>query len=166
MAEKEIAKKIVASQKISKSETLAGAVIYDSDARLAFRIGEALNESSTIESIEKIQRYRNGNNIEKALELIRSRLFTVDDLAKRDALKTVILFVDKTDEISKRALDVAKQLKDAGIKIIVTSIGKETDDKAIIGIPSDISGLLRASDPSRDLDNVVSKIKTMLKTGM
>ena len=165
-AEKEIAKKIVASQKISKSETLVGAVVYDSDARLAFKIGEALNESSTIESIDKIQRYRDGNNVEKALELSRSRLLGVDNIAQRDALKKVVLFLDKTDEISKRAQDIAKQLKDAGIKIIVISIGRETDVKDIIEIPSGIKGLVQTNDPSRDLDNVATKVEAMLMSGM
>ena len=164
-AAKEMARKIVLSQKISKSATLVGAVVYDSDARWAFRIGEALDTLSTNDKIKRVQRYRDGNNVEKALELVQMTLGNVDGTTRLGALKTVILFLDNTDGLSKRAKEIASQLKDAGSKFVVVSLGKEVDVKDVIEMPSDIGGFLPMDDPLVDVDDIVASIRKMLKSG-
>ena len=164
-AEKEIAKKIVASHKISNTETQVGAIVYESDARLVFGIGEVMDKNSISERIGKIQKYMQGNNIEKALQFSMSMLSSTGSNTTRHAMKALILFLDQFDGLSSHAKNVAKQMKDSGVKIIVIKIGNEDYNKEVVEIPSHIRGFIPATDPTKELDDVVAKVLKLLKTG-
>ena len=164
-AEQEIAKRIVASHKISSAATQVGAIVYENDARLVFGIGEALDKISIIERIGNIQKHLHGYNIEKALQLSTSMLTSIGSNTRRLAMKALILFLDQFDGLSSRAKGVTKQLKDAGVKIIVIRLGNEDYNKEIVEIPSHIRGFIQATDPAKQLDYVVAKALKLLKTG-
>ena len=164
-AQKEIAEKMVKSQEISEDATLIGAIVYDNDARLAFKIGESVTESSTVARIKRLERYRNGNNIKKALELARDQLLTVD-ITRQDALKGLVLFLDKTSGVNRETEDVAKQLKDAGVNVVLITVGNEAVGKEVLALPSDIRGLIQTSDPRKEIDGIIARTEMILKPGM
>ena len=156
-AEKELAKKMIDKYDISTSATLIGAISYDNDARVEWRFGDVIDAQSTIERIDRLQRYRNGNNVLKALEIARDVLFKINNGARRDVPKTLIVLIDKTEARDQRLGDTAKQLKDKGVKVIVIAIGPEVDKKDVAGIVSDPKDVISSSDPSKSSEDVISK---------
>lgn len=164
-AEKRIAKKLLDEHKISRKSSLVGAIVYDSDARIVMRIGEFLDKKSTIDGIDKLKRYRDGNDIEKALALARDRFFSVENLAKRDSAKNLVLFLDTANGLTKRANEIAKDLKAARVKIFVVVVGKEADVLDVLTIPTDSKGLVQVPDPKRELDSALKRIGSTAKPG-
>ena len=156
-AEKELAKKIVEKYDISNSATLVSAVSYDDAAKVEWSFGDVINAKSTIDRIDRLQRYRNGNNVLKALEIARDDLFSIKNGARRDVPKSLIVFIDKTEARDQRLGDTANQLKDKGVKVIVIAIGPEVDKKDAVGIASDPKDVISLSDPSKLTEDVTSK---------
>lgn len=159
--EKEVARKVVDLHTVSDSSTLVGAVVYDNDARVVIKTGDYRNKKSTIDAIDSLKRYRNGNNIQKALQVARDQLFT----ARKDAVKTLVLFTDKTSGLNEGAKEIAEQLKVAGVKIIAVTVGNETKNLDAISIPSEPKGLIQIADPKKDLDEAIARLGVTGKPG-
>ena len=163
--EKELAKKMIEKFDISKTSTLVGAVVYDTNARLAWRLGDLMDARSTIYTIDRLRRLRNGNSILKALEIARDDLFSLNNGARRGVPKTLIVFIDKTDARDQRLEDTAKQLKDEGVKVIVIAIGPEVDKKDVAGITSSPNILIKPSDLSKSVEDVILQAVQQSKPG-
>ena len=143
--EKDLAKKIVEKYDVSKSATLVGAITYDDDAVLAWKIGDATEKRTTLDRINQLQRRGNGKNVLKALQIARSRLFSSENGARRNAPKTLVVFVDKV--VESRQLDiVSKELEDNNINVIVITIGKEVLKTDVSGIARQPSNVINADD--------------------
>ena len=163
--EKELAKKIVEKFDISRKSTLVGAVVYDRNARLAWRFGDLVDARSTIYNINRLQRLRDGSNVLKALEIARDDLFSITRGARRDLPKTLIAFIDKIEVRDQRLEDTARQLKDKGVKVILIAIGPEVDKKDVAGIASSPKDLIKHLDLSKSVEDVISKAVQQLKPG-
>ena len=163
--EKALAKKMIEKFDISKTSTLVGAVVYDTNARLAWRLGDLMDARSTIYTIDRLRRLRNGNSILKALEIARNDLFSIKNGARRGVPKTLIVFIDKTDARDQRLEDTAKQLKDKGVKVIVIAIGPEVDKKDVSGITSSPTDLIKPSDLSKSVEDVILQAVQQSKPG-
>ena len=163
--EKELAKKMIEKFDISKTSTLVGAVIYDTNARLAWRFGDAIDARETVYRIDGLRRLRNGNSILKALEIARDDLFSMKNGARRGVPKTLIVFIDKTETRDQRLEDTAKQLKDKGVKVIVIAIGPEVDKKDVAGIASSPKDLIKPSDLSKSVEVVILQAVQQSKPG-
>ena len=155
--ERELAKKMVQKYDISNSAALFGAISYDNDARVEWKFGDVVDAKSTIDRIDRLRMLRNGSNVLKALQLARDDLFSINNGARRDVPKTLIVFIDKTEARHQRLEGIAKQLKDKGIKVIVIAIGSEVDKKDVTGIASSPKDLISSPDPSMSTDDLVSK---------
>ena len=163
--EKELAKKLIDKFDISRTSTLVGAIVYDSNGRLAWRLGDVIDARSTIYSIDQLRRLRNGNNVLKALEIARDDLFSMKNGARKDVPKTLILFIDKTEERDQKLEDTARQLKDKGAKVIVIAMGPEVDKKDVAGIASSPKDLIKALDFSKSMQDVMSQAVEQSKPG-
>ena len=150
--EKDLVKKILDKYVISKSATLLGAIVYDSDARIAIKFGDAMNVAESKDAIDRLQRTSSGNSLGKALEVARDRLFSEKYGARRNVAKTLVVFVDtKANDMPVDKLGgVAKDMIDAGVKIVVVAIGSEIDNKQVAAITSGSTTLFKPPT----LDNV------------
>ena len=156
MAEKELAKKMIEKYDVSNSAALVGAISYDNDARVEWRFGDFIDARSTVGRIDQLRRYRNGNNVLKALEIARDDLFSVKNGARRNAPKTLIVFIDNMDARDQQLENTAKQLKDKGVKTIVIVMGPEVDKKDIAALASDPKDIISSFDPSKSAKDVIS----------
>ena len=163
--EKDLAKKMIDKFDISRRSTLVGAVVYDSSGRLAWRLGDLVDARSTIYNIDRLQRFRNGNNVLKALEIARDDLFSLNNGARRDVPKTLIVFIDKTEARDQRLEDTANQLKDKGIKVIVIAVGPEVDKKDVAGIAGSPKDLIKPLDLSKSMQDMMSQAVEQSKPG-
>ena len=128
-------------------------------------MGDLVDARSTIYNIDRLQRFRNGNNVLKALEIARDDLFSLNNGARRDVPKTLIVFIDKTEARDQRLEDTANQLKDKGIKVIVIAVGAEVDKKDVAGIASSPKGLIKPLDLSKSMQDVMSQAVEQSKPG-
>ena len=156
-AEKELVKKMIERYDISNSAALVGAISYDNDARVEWRLGDAVDARSIVARIDRLRRLRNGNNVLRALEVARDDLFAIKNGARKDVPKTLIAFIDKTEARDQRLEDTAKQLKDRGVKVIVITMGPEVDKKDVTGIASSPKDVISLPDPSKSAEDVISK---------
>lgn len=158
-AEKDLVKKILDKYIISKSTTLLGAIVYDSDARLAIKFGDAVSVGESKDAIDRLQRSSSGNSLGKALQVARDRLFSEEYGARRNVAKTLVVFVDsKSNDMSVESLGrVAKDMIDAGVKIVVVAIGSEVDKMQVAAITSGSTTLFKPPT----LDNVANLVKTI-----
>ena len=163
--EKEFAKKMIAKFDISRTTTLVGAIVYDSNARLAWRLGDLVDARSTTYNIDRLQNLKNGKNVLKALEMAHDDLFTMKNGARKDVSKTLIVFIDKTDIRDQRLENASKQLKDKGVKVIVIAIGPEVYKKDVAGIASSPKDLIKPSDLFESLADVMSQAVAQSKPG-
>ena len=163
--EKELAKKMINKFDISRTSTLVGAIVYDSNARLAWRLGDVVDARSTIYNIDQLRRLRKGGNVLKALEIARDDLFSLNNGARRGVPKTLIVFIDKTEVRDQRLENTAKQLKDEGVKVIVIAIGPEVDKKDVAGITSSPKDLIKPSDLSTSVEDVILQAVQQSKPG-
>ena len=163
--EKELAKKMIEKFDISMTSTSVGAIVYDSNARLVWRLGDLVDARSTIYNIDRLQRFRNGNNVLKALGIARDDLFSIKNGARRGVPKTLIVFIDKTEVRDQRLQDTAKQLKDKGVKVIVIAIGPEVDKKDVAGVATGTKDLIKPLDLSKSMEDVMSQAVGQSKPG-
>ena len=163
--EKELAKKMIDKFEISKTSTSVGAIVYDSNARLAWRLGDLVDARSNIYNIDQLRRLRKGGNVLKALEIARDDLFSLKNGARRDVPSTLILFIDKIEARDQRLEDTANQLKDKGVKVVVIVIGPEVDKKDVAGIASSPNDLIKPLDLSKSMEDVMSQAVAQSKPG-
>eukprot|EP00794_Sanderia_malayensis_P014924 gene14924-16466_t len=163
-AEKELTKKLIDKYDIAPSAALVGAVVYDSDANLAIRFGDVQSKDNAKNAVDRLQRRRAGHNLLKGLQVARDKLFNEEYGARRSVPKTLLVFVDKKSskaELEKMAI-VAKQLHDAGVKIIVVVIGREVDEKLLSPVISDGTGVVKSTNAD-SLKDVLPKIIDLTK---
>ena len=150
-------KKMIEKYDISSSATLIGAISYDNDARVEWRFVDVIDAKSTVDKIDRLRRSRNGNNVLKALEIARDVLFSIMNGARRDAPKTLMVFIDKSDVKDQRLEDAAKQLKDKDVKVIVIAMGPDVNKKDVAGIASSPKDVISLPDPAKLTEDVISK---------
>ena len=163
--EKELAKKMIDKFDISRKSTLIAAIVYDSSARLAWKLGDLVDARSAIYNIDRLQRLRNGNNVLKALEIAQDDIFSIKKGARRGVPKTLIVFIDKTEVRDQRLEEAAKQLKDKGVKVIVIAVGPEVEKKDVAGIASSPKDLIKPSDLSESIEDMMSQAVAQSKPG-
>lgn len=162
---KELAKRMVNDLYVSPNAALIGGIIYDDGARMLWRLGDTKDSSSTIYNIERIVLSRRGNNLRKAFEVARDELFALSNGARRNVPKTLVVFIDKTPRDPGLSA-VAKELKTAGVKIVVVALGSEVDPTDIKELPSSEKALLRALDLSKMMNESLPSALLQSKPGM
>lgn len=132
---------------ISPAATLVGGIVYDDSARLMWGFNDAIDTPSTVYRIEQLKRTRQGNNLRKAFEVARDKLFLLENGDRRNMQNVLVAFVDKTPE-DDALTTVAKELKDAGVQIILVAVGYDVAAIAIKDVASDDDSLIETPDLS------------------
>ena len=164
--QKDIARKIVEKYAISTSGALVGAILYGSDANIAWKIGQAADILSVNENIDEIKATKVGKNVRKALQVARDELFSLANGARRNIPKTLILFASETEGKDSTIDGVAKQLKDNGVNVIVLALGSNVKKQDLSGIASDPSKLITLKDPTKELSDVIPRIDSKSLPGI
>ena len=156
VAQKRFIKSLLGRHKISRDATLLGALNYCEDAKIAMKIGSAINLDMTKKLIDNIMFNKDTCNLTKALEIARNTLFAETNGARRNVPKTLILFIDETmSNLPLTALDAAQRLKDDGIKVVVIALNSKVDpktlnalaDKGALFLPSSLEEMERQVIP-------------------
>ena len=162
-AAKDLAKRMVEKYNISKASALVGGIIYDDSARLLWKLGDAGDVRATVSKIEKLTRSRRGRNLQKALEIARDDLYNVENGARRNIPKTLVIFVDANPTGDSLPI-VARELKQSGVKIVVVATSFEVDPAVAKEIASD-KALVETPDLARTLNKTLDAVLFRSKPG-
>ena len=162
-AAKDLAKRMVEKYDISKDTAVVGGIIYDDSARLVWRFGDTSDVKATVSKIEELARSRSGSNLQKALEIARDDLYNVENGARRNIPKTLVIFVDVNPTGGSLPI-VAKELKQSGVKIVVVATSSEVDPAVAKGIASG-KALVQTPDLARTLNESFDAVLSHSKHG-
>ena len=163
-AAKDLAKRMVEKYDISNDAALFGGIVYDDSARLQWKIGDATDLKSTVYRINELTRRRRGSNLQKALEVARDELFTLENGARRNIPKTLVVFFDGNPADSSLPF-IAKELKDSGVKIIVIAIGSGSAFPGMQGIASSDKDFISTPDLARMMNDTLKTALLQSKPG-
>ena len=149
---------------ISNNAALIGGIVYDDSARLFWKLSDGSDLKSTLYRIESLRRRRRGSNLQKALEVARDELFVLENGARRNVPKTLVVFIDGNPTGESLPV-VAKELKDSGVKIIVVASGSEVDSTAIKRIVSDDANVITTPDLARTVNETLKTALLQSKPG-
>lgn len=110
---------------INVNNVLPGVVTYGRTAGVVLRIGVITTKNSAVYELSKVQPpVEPGSNVKDALQKVVDQLFNVNYGARRDAKKSLYVFVD---EIPDRGdvKEVLKQLKEKDVKVIFIMFGAQ-----------------------------------------
>ena len=143
-AQQQFIRDMMSSYTISSDATLAGVVLNGISPSLPIKIGSAVTVdffTRLLFGLDNPRGFSSGSgvsgNLNEALQLARTSLFSVENGARRAVPKSLVVFVDdkKLPETSIRALGTeARALQDAGIKIVVVGIGANVNRQQLQNI--------------------------------
>lgn len=121
------------SYTISPSETRAAIVGFGSQANTAVNLYEGANLTELEASVENLKQIGGPRRMNKALQLVRSDIFTNPLNSRSNSKKVVVLLTtgknigNSTGELPSAALG----LRSEGVEVIVIAIGKEKHPKEV-----------------------------------
>lgn len=133
---------------ISRKATLIGAIMNQEQPSIAIKLGDALTRDFFVRSLRAIQNENTGFDLNKALQIARTNLFSTDNGARFDVPKSLVVFVNgKTDGDPSGLAMQAKALQQVGIKIILIGLKDDSDPNVFEDIvdvfffPEDLTSL-------------------------
>ena len=121
------------SYTISNDATLAGIILNGITSSLPVKIGSAVTMDSFTRLLSGLENPRQfsgigaNGNLNDALQLARTSLFSVENGARRTVPKSLVVFRDNNQQLPDDSIGAlgteARALQDAGVKIIVIGIG-------------------------------------------
>ena len=120
------------SYSISPRYTLVGAVMNGKTPLLRMRFGDAVNYKTTISLLENARNQGDGNDLDVAFQIARTRMFSEENGARANTPKVLVVFVN--DKVSGSLKDLgqeAKALRQDGVKIILVGYGENVDPSEV-----------------------------------
>lgn len=106
---------------IRQDSTRVSSVIYGNDADVSFTFSQSSNKEDVQSELKRTQNVDKGLNPDKALDLLKSKVFTTSNGARNNAPKSVILFINKDADTSNLNKNIESLRKD-GVNLIIVAI--------------------------------------------
>ena len=159
--QQDILAKLIHRYEISRTGTHFGFVKYGEGASLGIPLSKYESKLQLLSKITYLNPGNNpGNNLYMGLEVAQKELFAVENGARVDALKKLIIFVTGSFEYPS---DISKQLKNMGVEIVVVSVGTSGNDDQLKKLVSDDSNIIIA-DPD-DIERIAIVIEEKFTPG-
>lgn len=156
--QKEIVKKMIASETISNSATLIGVVIYGSDSIAEVPLGSLTDRDQLLRRIDTLNgQSPSSEGIKEGLQLANTEM---QYSTRQNAARSIILFTTKAPFYAKNSIS---NLEKDGMKVIVVGVGEKVAENDI----KDVTGndnVFVVKD-NYDVDKVVGKITDSSRPG-
>eukprot|EP00794_Sanderia_malayensis_P005383 gene5383-6056_t len=164
--EKEFVKALADSFAISKTGSRGAVITFSWHAEHSIKLSDYKNVSAFKNAVDRIPLLGHTTRIDKALRLARDELFTSRNGARASIPKLLVLLTDGAQSADADAVDpgvLAKEIRQAGVKLIVIGIGSKVDSKELLHMAGDKSNLYEASN----FDELISPsfLDSVSKTG-
>lgn len=124
-AQQRLVQDILNSYTLSIRATLAGVILNGLQPTVPINIGAAVTRDYFNSLISRLDNPRFGTNLNAALQLARTTLFSEDNGARPDVPKSLVIFVNKKvakADVSSLGSE-ARALQSRGVKIILVGVG-------------------------------------------
>ena len=160
--EKALIEKLVRNYNVAKADAIFGAITYNRDADVEFAFGELPDVEKVITRIKSLRRTKTGNNIQRALELARDNLFAPAGALRTNSDKVLVLFTDKISMNDKNVFDIAKRIRDSGVKILAIGIKPGAEKEALKRLTGDQENIFVIEDLLQNTDVLIPKVAKAL----
>ena len=129
---------------VSDTGSRAGVITFSYNAVHSIKLNDYTSLSKFNEAVDKIPLMGSTTRIDKALRLTQDEMFSISNGARPGVNKVLFVLTDGSqtqDAGAEDPGDVAKELRDAGIRVIAIGIGKginNTELAHIAGSPSNV----------------------------
>ena len=144
----ELAKNVVNLFKISKRATHVGLLEFSSDVSRKLpldKLYEVGKIKKVIENVKASGGY--GTLTDKMLKAAADNLFAANAGGRADAAKILVVVTDGKSSGKTPLKEVAKPLKEEGIRVYVVDIGDETDPQELRDITPSDKNVIKAKNP-------------------
>jgi len=149
--EKDFLKALAATFGVSDDGARAGVVTFSYYTEHSIKLNDHTKLSTFNDAVDKIALMGSTTRIDKALRQVQKDMFTIANGARPGVNKVLILLTDGTqtkDAGAEDPADVAKELRDKGVRVISIGIGKGVNPTELARIAGDQSNVFSA--PSFD----------------
>ena len=146
--EKDFLKALAATFGVSDDGARAGVVTFSYYTEHSIKLNDHTSLSTFNEAVDKIPLMGSTTRIDKALRMVQKDMFTIANGARPGVNKVLIVLTDGSqtkDAGAEDPGDVAKELRDSGIRVISIGIGKGVNPTELARIAGDQSGVFSAS---------------------
>ena len=133
---------------VSEDGARAGVVTFSYYSELSIKLNDHYNQGNFSDAVDRIPLMGHTTRIDKALRTIQNDMFSIANGARPGVNKIVIVLTDGSQTNDKDAEDpvqVAKELRDAGFKVIAIGIGSGVNNTELAGITGDKENVYSAA---------------------
>lgn len=117
---------------ISKDTGQIASVLYEKEPLIMSRIGENVDRTTTKQTFDVIRNSLFSGNMDKALRLVKDTVFSVNQGARSQAPKSILMFIDtKAIGDGKKIDQLAKEFKDQNTKLVIVALGQDIDQATL-----------------------------------
>uniref|UniRef100_A0A7M5UX15 VWFA domain-containing protein n=1 Tax=Clytia hemisphaerica TaxID=252671 RepID=A0A7M5UX15_9CNID len=146
--EKDFLKALAATFGVSDDGARAGVVTFSYYTEHSIKLNDHTKVSTFNDAVDKIALMGSTTRIDKALRMVQNDMFTIANGARPGVNKVLIVLTDGSqtkDAGAEDPSDVAKELRDKGIRVISIGIGKGVNPTELARIAGDQSNVFSAS---------------------
>lgn len=143
---KQFAGRIAESFSVSQTEARFATLIYSREAEVKFKFERYDTAQQVTDAIDDLPHSRADTRIDKALQLAKSDLFSLDGKVRTRRPMVLIVFFD--GDVSRDMADLEKlasPLKNYGVKIVAIGVGSEVNIYQIKKVATDPGMIYDAS---------------------
>ena len=164
--EKDFLKALAATFGVSDDGARAGVVTFSYYTEHSIKLNDHTKVSTFNDAVDKIALMGSTTRIDKALRMVQNDMFTIANGGRPGVNKVLIVLTDGSqtqDAGAEDPADIAKELRDKGIRVISIGIGKGVNPTELARIAGDQSNVFSASS----FDELVSAkfLDTVNKAG-
>lgn len=164
-SQKSLVKSIIERMDISRQAALPAFVLYGPIPTLVSRIGEITDKQKAMRTISSLVNNYNSSDISSALTLVDDYVFSLEQGARPNVQKSILLFVDKTNTGDQKVLNgLSKKFKDQGTKFVVIAVGDEIDKEALKPLTHN-NGAVFFPPSLEELERMIEPVSEALKPG-
>jgi len=164
-AQKEFVKNLLNAFTISNTDTRLGFMKYGRGAKVIYTLRELTSLRNAYVGLDDITLDNPGYNLMSLLKLAKSKFFQPSFGARPDAPKSLFIFNNGASGILESDLkEEADSLRDMGVKIVVLSVGDDTDPSELKAIAANRDAYFFVDDLS-NINKYMNPITTQLQPG-
>ena len=146
--EKDFLKALASTFGVSDTGSRAGVVTFSYYTQHSIKLNDYTDVTSFNEAVDKIPLMGQTTRIDKALRLTQKEMFSLPNGGRPGVNKVLIVLTDGSqtqDAGAEDPADVAEELRNSGIRVIVVGIGNKVNSTELAKIAGDAKNVYGAS---------------------
>ncbi len=147
--EKEFVKALADTFSISKEGSRASIITFNSNASINVKFSDHEVVADFQKAVDGLPEPTGKTRIDKALKLAKDELLTSKYGARENVPKLLVLLTDGTQTTAEGAVnpgDIAAELRQSGVRLIVIGVGKKVNTEELLRIAGENSNLYQATN--------------------